>query len=288
MKSIKETLIQILFGLVAFVVIIFTSLGISFDFSLLREIAYWIEVLIKLAVTMIFFNIIYYIYRKNIMHDTKSRFYKAFATNKLRIKKIENDRLYDKLEQAIKEENQERLETKCNNLLHLICTRVTYAEVMEMEDGKFLPAEDLAKKYRVFKHKMLFVKVVERIRSGRVRVKPITEKQFLQDKELLRDPIDKYDYSIGWEETKRNLEKIIIFLITQIIGTAIVFSFFMPNFWAELVTNLFVVLGAIFSGFLSAQQNIKLKTAIYEHRNAFLHKKLNLEEEYILETTEKK
>ena len=165
---------------------------------------------------------------------------------------------------------------------------LNYNDVMEKVDNEYIPVDELVKSYRVFKHKRRFCRLVERIRSGRIRLKQITEKQFLQDKELLKEPIDRYDYSVGWEETKRNLEKIIIFLITQIIGTAIVFGFFKPNFWAELIMNLFVVLSAIFSGFLSAQQNIKLKTAIYEHRNAFLRKNLDLDEEFTPQIIEKK
>ncbi len=125
-----------------------------------------------------------------------------------------------------------------------------------------------------------FNKLVKKIREGRIKVPQIKAEIFLQDKEMLLEKYDVYDFSNIIYELKRNSKKITTFLICSIIASTLTFSFVAPNFWTALLTNFTLFVGATVSGFSSSAKSIKIKTALYEKRNQFLHKYLDLKIEY--------
>lgn len=278
-NHVFETVTQMLFLVLFTLLVVFISLGIKQDFSRLKTTEFWIEVGAQLAVTMVIFNIVHSMDKRNRMHDEKSRFYKAYATNFLRIKEIESKKLYEELDKVVEQKNQELLEKKCNDKLHKLCTRVFYKDVITNE-----PIEYVISKHKVFKKReKRFTKLVMKIRTGRIKIKEVKAETFLQDKELLFDKAEIYDFNNAVVELKRNVEKAITFLFCSIIGATITFSFVNPNFWTALVTNLSLFIGAAMSGFFSSAKDIKRKTALYEKRNTFLLKYLDLSVEYKVE-----
>ncbi len=275
-KHIVETTSKVIFMFLLGVVVILISLGIKQDFSRIKTSAFWTETGAQLFVTMVIFNIVYSIDLGNRMHDKKSRFFRAYATNTLRRKEIDKNKLGDKLEEAVGLKNKEILIKKCNNLLHRICTRVYYEDVVTEE-----PVEDIISRCKVNKKReKKFIKLVNKIREGRIKITPIKADIFLQDKESIFEKEDVYDYSNFVYESKRNLIKMGVFLGSTVLMATITFSFVSVNFWSAFLTNFTLFIGATVSGFTSASKSIKLKTAIYEKRNQFLHKYLDLSLEY--------
>jgi len=130
MKNIFETLTQLLFILMGFIVIVLLYLGITLDFTQIKTIAFWVKVSVQLVFTMIVFNTVYTMDRTKRMHNSESRFFKAYATNRMKVKYLEKEKLYDELEKAVKQENADRLEKKCNRKLHRLCTRINYSDVI--------------------------------------------------------------------------------------------------------------------------------------------------------------
>ena len=276
MKNTIETFVQILFIVLFGILVILVSLGIEQDFTRVKTTEFWVEVSAQLALTMIIFNIVHALDKNNRLHDEGSRFFSAYATNRLRIKEIEDQKLYDKLDVAVEEKNKETLIIKCNNKLHKLCSRVNYNDVISDE-----PIEYVIKKFRVLKKKQKkFKKLVEKIRAGRIKVKTLNAEIFLHDKELLFEKREVYDYNSFMSELKRNTEKAITFLVCSVITATITFSFHSPNFWTALATNFTLFLGAAISGIFSSIKDVKRKTALYEKRNTFLHKYLDLKVEY--------
>lgn len=277
-KHFFSTAIQILFCIVFSIVVIIISLGIEQDFSKILSITYWIQVVSQLSSTMVIFNIVYSLDINNRMHEKTSRFYNAYATNRLRIKEIESKKLYDELDNAVNIKNYEILVKKCNHLLHKICTRVSYDDIILSE----VSIEEIIIKYKVAeKRKKKFIKLVEKIREGRIKVTHIKSDIFLQDKETsFMKNEDIYDYSNVAYEVKRNVRKGLLFLICSILIAVTSFSFVAPDFWSAILTNFTLFCGATMSGFISSSRSIKQKTALYEKRNQFLHKYLGLTTEY--------
>ena len=178
---IFETLSQIIFLLVFTIFAILVSLGISQDFSVLATTEFWVQIASQLVLTMTIFNIVHGMDLRNRMHNEDSRFFKSFATFRLRVKEIDTQKLYDKLDVAVEEKNKERLIKKCNDKLHRLCTRVNYEDVITQD-----PVDYLINKFKVFeKREKKFKKLVEKIRTGRIRVVPVKAEVFLQDKEVI-------------------------------------------------------------------------------------------------------
>lgn len=275
-KHLLETTTKIVFIIIFTIVVVLISLGIEQDFSKLQTSTFWIKVGAQLLMTMVIFNVVYSIDTNNRMHDKTSRFFSAYATNRLRIKEIESNKLYDALDKAVGDKNKELLVKKCNKLLHKVCTRVSYEDVITEEHIEYI-----INKFRVNKKReKKFIKLVKKIREGRIKVNQIKSEIFLQDKEMLFEQCDIYDFSNAIYELKRNTKKMLTFLICSIITSTITFSFASPNFLSALLTNFTLFLGATVSGFTSSSKSVKLKTALYEKRNQFLHKYLDLTIEY--------
>lgn len=275
-KHVFETATKIVFLILFAIVVVMISLGIQQDFSRIKTAEFWIEVSAQLAITIVIFNVVYSIDVDNRMHDKSSRFFKAYATNFMRIKEIEKRKLYDQLDTAVSEKNKEMLIKKCNQLLHRICTRVNYEDVISDEHIEYI-----INKFRVAKKReKKFIKLVNKIREGTIKTTSVRAEMFLQDKEMLFERSDVYDFNNVVFELKRNAGKVITFLLCAVMTSVLSFSFVRANFWAVFASNFTLFLGAMISGFTSSAKNIKLKTALYERRNAFLSKYLDLTVEY--------
>lgn len=273
-----ETLSQILFLGLFSILVILVSLGINQDFTAIGTVEFWTEVSIRLIITIILFNVIYYMDKRNRMHDTESRFYKAFATNRLKVKEIEKNELYSALDKAVEEENEELLEELCNQLIHRYCTRVSYnVAISDEEISKIL--ED----YKVLpKRRKKLTDLILKIRAGAIKLKHYVKADyFLNDKELAKIKTAVYDYSELALSIQRNTVKALTFTFCSIFIATISFSLVSVDFWTTFVTNFTLFLGAMVSGFASSYKDIKLKTAIYEKRNRFLLRRLQINIEYI-------
>ncbi len=275
MKNIFETLTQLLFILMGFIVIVLLYLGITLDFTQIKTIAFWVKVSVQLVFTMIVFNTVYTMDRTKRMHNSESRFFKAYATNRMKVKYLEKEKLYDELEKAVKQENADRLEKKCNRKLHRLCTRINYSDVIGGRSAEELMTENEVKK-RINRLK----KLINKIRAGEIKIRELKSKSFLGDKEITGMEYEEYDYNETVYELKRNVKKVVIFLISSIMASSITYAFVSPNFLLAFINNITLLIGAAFSGFISSGQNVKKKTLIYEKRNAFLLRYLNITEEY--------
>lgn len=274
--KVLETLIQALFVLVTFVLVVLISLGITLDFEKIKTVTFWIETFSHFCLSMVAFNFLYVYDRHKRMHDKNSRFFKAYATNRLRVKHVEKNKLYDELDKAIAEETFLRLKEKCESKLHRLCTRLSYEDVMSEKD-----VQELMNDCRVLpKRKPKLEKLILRIRAGEIHVNEIREKVFLTDKELVENKNDNYDFNDLKVELNRNLSRGLAFWGLSIAIAMIGFAFYSPNFLESLLKNFLFVLGGMGSGITSAIQNVKLRTSIYESRNRFFQRRMNIEIEY--------
>lgn len=285
MKNIGETLLQIVFIVFAFILIMLISLGISWDFTQIKTLEFWVKVGSQTALVTTVFNFVYALDKRNKTHDGQSRFYKAYATNRIKIKIIHQKKLYDDLDNAVEQENLNILIEKCNNKLHKICTRINYEEIIGDN-----PIEEIIKEKRIStKRKFLIFRsdakrieiLIKKIRGGSIRVKKIKADIFLQDKELgCYEKAKSYDYNEISEAISRNTSKIISYLIMTIVLASIVFGSYSINFWSVFVTNITLCLSSMVSAFLSSSKTVKHKTSVYEHRNDFLLRYLDIKDEY--------
>lgn len=280
MKSIFETILQVFLGIAAFVVSLLITLGISSDFSRISTAAYWIEVAAGAGLMLVIYNLIYIMDQSNRAKNTHSRYYVAFQTNRLRMNFIHENKLYDKLDQAVKDENEERYIKKCTKLIHRITSRTSYADIKGcngLEELAALGSRLLLKK----RAKKRLERLYTRISSGKVKIKEIKTENLLRDKEITLAEPEQLDYSDTALETKRNIQKVVSFVLFSVISAVFTFSLTSIPFWQAFVKNVTMFFGAAISGFASSRGKTNFKTNIYENRNTFFERRLGITDKFI-------
>lgn len=275
--EIFETLSKIALTAFMFVVIMLISLGIELDFSKLYKVSFWITVGTQLAFVMIVFNMVATSHSRTKSKNKNSRFYSAYATNMLRIKDIEDNKRYDDLTEAVNKENEELYKQKCNDKIHAITSRLGYNEIVENIDNM----NHLCEKYRITgRSAKRLKKVACKVISGSYHFPRIKDKMFLKDKELSSSNKSMIAFNVAGDKFKGNTWRTITFLSITILINVIGYKYNSVDFWTWVITNLTLVISAIVSGFYEGHREIQLRTAMYEERNAFLQKHLDLNIKY--------
>ena len=279
MRNVFETILQVFLGIAAFVVSLLITLGISSDFTRVSTAAYWIEVAAGAGLMLVIYNMIYIMDQNNRARNTRSRYYVAFQTNRLRMNFIQENKLYEQLEQAVKDENEERYIKKCTKLIHRITSRTSYEDIKNcngIEEVNNLSEKLLLKK----RGKKKLVRLYTKITSGKIKIKEIKTDNLLRDKEITSTEPEQLDYSDAALETKRNIQKVLSFILFSVISAVFTFSLTSVPFWQAFVKNVTMFFGAAISGFASSRGKTNFKTSIYENRNTFFERRLGITEKF--------
>lgn len=279
MRNVFETILQVFLGIAAFVVSLLITLGISSDFTRVSTAAYWIEVAAGAGLMLVIYNMIYIMDQNNRARNTRSRYYVAFQTNRLRMNFIQENKLYEQLEQAVKDENEERYIKKCTKLIHRITSRTSYEDIKNcngIEEVNNLSERLLLKKRGKKKLARLYTKIT----SGKIKIKEIKTDNLLRDKEITSTEPEQLDYSDAALETKRNIQKVLSFILFSVISAVFTFSLTSVPFWQAFVKNVTMFFGAAISGFASSRGKTNFKTSIYENRNTFFERRLGITEKF--------
>ncbi len=276
-NEIFETLSKIALTVFLFIAMMLITLGIELDFSKLLTFSYWITVATQLAFVMIVYNLVCTTHGRTKARNIKSRFYIAYATNVLRVKEIENNNLYLPLSEAVEEENEEIYKRKCNEKIHAITSRFGYEEIVKNIDN----LDELFETCKISNRQAKRLKkVAYKAVSGGYRCVRIKDKMFLKDKELIPHDKSMIALNVANDKLKGNAMRMIMFLVPTIILNVIAYHYTSVDFWTWFVTNLTLCISAVVSGFYEAQREIRSRTAMYEERNAFLKRYLNLDMVY--------
>ena len=275
--EIFETLSKIALIVFLFILIMLISLGIELDFRKLYQLSFWITVGTQLAYVMIVFNMVASAHIRTKSRNKDGRFFIAYATNRLRIKEIEDNKRYDDLSEAVNKENEELYKQKCNDKIHAITSRFGYNEIVENIND----LDNLCEKYRITgRNAKRLKKVACKVISGSYHFTRIKDKMFLKDKELCTNNKSMIAFNVAQDKLKGNSARIITFLIITILFNVMGYTYNSVDFWSWLMTNLIILISAIVTGFYEGYREISLRTAMYEERNSFLKKYLNLDVVY--------
>lgn len=271
-NEIFETLSKIVYACLLLIVMIIITLGIELDFKKLLDWHYWVQVGTQLMVVMTVFNMVTTFHVKTKSTNENGRFYKAWYANKAHIEKIENNNLYDALTKAVEDENESIYIKECNNLLHSISYRLNYNQIIENIDDLSVLVEKYKIKKRRYKRRLN--RIALKIYSGKVKSKKLKDDIFLRDKELNFKDDSLIALNTAKDKVKGNMIKMSTFLILSMFIQMLSTNFQTVNFWSWLITNLTLFISAVSSGFYEANREVRLRTAMYEERNAFLKRRL--------------
>lgn len=273
-----RTIAQLLFVAVAFVLAIAITMGFRFDVAALKDVGFWVEVSIKLAATLIIYNTVFGIDNNARRQIEDSKYYVTLATNRLRVREIYRAKLFGELDKAIDAENKEKHEQKCNQMLRCVSRRVSYGDIdwenpdIEALSKKLLLSPRVANKLK---------KVITRIANGAVTYPTVEPDDILVDKDGVKDSPPSIVFDVKKFVLKQNLFKSLSFLLSTMAMTIVSFSATKMDFWAAVLTNSILLLGAVVSGISFSFNYIKTRTEIFEQRNRFIERRMGITVEYV-------
>ncbi len=280
-KNTFNTIVTVAFVLLAFVLLILMSAGISLEFDRLADINYWINILIRLVVMMLLYNIIFTFDLHQRKNEPNTAHYIAVATKQLRVNRIKRENLFVELGKAVDTENEERYAAECTRRLHRVTVRVNFDDLPTEKCDLTKWLADIKEKYLINdKDLKRLKKVVLKILNGKVKIRKLTADDIL---DMLGDDNEKNDVIIfrsGVLIRYQNLIKAAMFLIG--VTTMTVFRWH-PS-WTDIVFDIIInstlLIGATYSAIINAKYFLKRKTIVFNNQNILLAKRMGLTEEY--------
>lgn len=278
-----QTLIQFALLIVAFILVAMLSTGFKLDWDKIDE-AFAILVAIRLAFTIVTYNVVFSIDNINRRKVQDTNYYVTLATNKKKIEVIYKNKLFNELDTAIKEENKERFIKTCNNLIRSVSSRLSYDDICTInEEGKtvFKDVDTLLKYYSLSENKAKQLKIVlTKITDGDVKFEEIEADDILIDRDEKGDKTATMKFNYKAFLFKKNIVKAVTFFATSIVMTIMQFTGGMANFWVELFKNLTLLLGGAVSAVMLSYTYVKIRTGVFDQKNKFLEKRMGIMDKY--------
>ena len=285
MKDLTKTLSQVMFILLGFVLIVIVTSGFSISMQDLKSVTFWAEIAIKEVILLVAFNIVYDTERRNRTQNPASRFYREIGTKQLRVKQIYDNRLFEQLRNAVKEENKQRIDDEVTRLFHKATVRVSADDLPEGEFnvGEWLVA--MQTKYKLSEKVMpKLEKITQKIIDGKFKVSFIDDTSILldYDKEYGRKRQNEMTFAVGKVKAKQTLGKAGTFIISTVAMTGISFAPVTASaIFQALLTNTMLLLSAFLSGVGSAYKSVAMQTEAIRCQNLFLSARMGLNDVFI-------
>lgn len=277
---------QLLFVAVAFFLVVWASMGFDIDLAKLTDYKFWYLCIAKLAVVLAIHNSIFGIYSNGLRMIEESKYYVTVATNRKRVDKIYDQKLFSNLDIAVKDENKDAYIKACNQALREVTTRLSYEDLnieAKDENSKPIPVDTKAicKKFILgWWQSLLLKRVIKKIVNGKIKYDIMDADDILKDKDAAKDVEISPAFDMRKFLFKLNRNKAITFLVSTVAMT--IFAFNQPdmNFWQSLITNSVLLLNSLISGISMANSYIKTRTAVFEQKNRFLERRMGINNSY--------
>jgi hypothetical protein len=271
-------------------------MGFDFKPEKLKDTSFRVLVGVRLAVTLITYNIVFGIDNRNRRTAEDTKYYVTLATNKLKVDAIYNEKKFPELDKAVDDENGESYQKACNEKLHKITSRLSYQDVKDCADMEKLYTERLISNkkdswFKKFLRKLFFIKTqrekidkaVEKIRNGKVRYEEITADDILIDKDSKRDSKQSLKFDFGKFLFWQNVYKIFTFMASTVIMTIIDPNKSTADIWVIILLSLSLMSGAVVSAIMLSYTYVKIRTGVFDRRNKFLLRRMDIRAEYIVQ-----
>lgn len=285
MRDITKTISQVLFLALGFILIVVVTSGFSLDLVKLKSPTFWTEIAIKEVVLIVAFNIVYDMERRNRTQNKFGRFYKEIGTKQLRVKQIYDNKLFDQLKDAVKAENQQRIDDEVTRLLHKATVRVGADDLPsgDLDVEQWLC--EMQTKYKLSEKVMpKLEKQIRKIVDGKFKVHFIDADAILldYDREHGRRRQAEMVFAPGKVKMRQTFGKAGTFVLSTIAMTCIQFApFTWGNIFQAILTNTLLLLSAFLSGTGSAIKSVAMQTETLRCQNLFLSSRMSLNDVFI-------
>ena len=148
-KNTFNTIITVAFVLLAFILLVLLSAGIRLEFDRLADGEYWANIIIRLAIMLLLYNVIFVFDLQKRKAEQGTAHYLAVGTKQMRVNRIKRENMFDRLGEAVEAENDERYRATCTNLINKVCLRLRYEDLpAEKADLNKWLADTKERRYR--------------------------------------------------------------------------------------------------------------------------------------------
>lgn len=285
MKDFTKTISQVLFLVLAFILVVVLTSGFSLDLAKLKSPTFWTEIAVKEVVLLFAFNIFHEMQRRNKTQNKYGRFYKEIGTKQLRVKQIYDNKLFDQLKDAVKAENKQRIDDEVTRLLHKATVRVSADDLPEGDLDVEQWLCEMQVKYKLSEKVMQKLVVqIRKIVDGKFKVHLIDEDAILldYDRENGRRRQAEMVFAPGKVKMRQTFGKAGTFILSTIAMTCIQFApFSWGNLFHAFLTNTLLLLSALISGVTSADKSVSMQTETLRCQNLFLSRRMSLNDVFI-------
>lgn len=272
-----RTVAQIVLLVLVAILAVAWELVVDFNLSRLLTLEFWASVAVKLIVTIICYNIIFTIDNTNRRAVEDSKYFVTLATNKIRIDRIYSEKRFAELKEAVDKENEDNKVSAYDSALHEVDCTLSYADIKDLDDDGVEQLKD--KRLYSSRQFKKIKKVISKIRRGRIRFEFITPEDILFDKEGRKDSVAHMKMNTSLFVLKNNAMKIGSFLLCSIaLGVVEGVAASGTNLWFSILSNLTLIAGALVSAVSSSFNYVKMRTNVFDARNRFLERRLDMHE----------
>lgn len=280
-KNTFNTVITVVFVLLAFILLVLLSAGIRLEFDRLADGEYWANILIRLAIMLLLYNVIFAFDLQKRKAEQGTAHYLAVGTKQLRVNRIKRENMFEQLGNAVEEENDERYKNTCTNLINKVCLRLRYEDLpAEKADLNKWLADTKERLYLGDRDLKKVKKVVLKILNGKVQYEKLTADDILNmlgEANIRNDAITFQSAAIV---RRQNFIKALTFLVGVVAMTVFRYYPTWTDFLFDIIINATLLVGATYSAILNSKSFLRRKTAVVENQNIFLSKRMGLTDEY--------
>lgn len=280
-QAVFRTITQILFIVIAFIVSIIVANGFSLDFTKIWSWEFAVEVLSKLIITLLTYNIVFSMDSQNRRRAGNTSYFITVMTNRERIDKIYKDNRIAELDEVLKKYNEESYIKACNRKLHNYSSRISFDKLnLELGLIKEIKA-DIKERFKLSGRTLRRIsRVIKKIQSGKIKFEKVEADDILVDKDEKNDKQVSMILNTGTFILKQNLIKAVTFLLGVVFMTVINPNNGDINIWVEIAKNSTLLLGGIVSAMTLSANYIKMRTDTFELRNRFLLNRMKLDDTF--------
>lgn len=281
-KNTFNTIITVAFVLLAFVLLVLLSAGIRLEFDRLADGEYWANILIRLAIMLLLYNVIFVFDLQKRKTERATAHYIAVGTKQLRVNRIKRENLYAELGAAVEAENSERYRNTCTNLINKVCLRLRYedlpTEKCDLEKWLSDKKEEL---YLSEKDTKKVKKTVLRVLNGKVHYEKLTADDILDMLGEVNTHNDAITFQSATVIRRQNFMKACTFLAGVVAMTVFRYYPTWTDFVFDIIINATLLVGATYSAILNSKSFLKRKTLVVDNQNIFLSKRMGLTDEFV-------
>lgn len=280
-KNTFNTIITVAFVLLAFVLLVLLSAGIRLEFDRLADGEYWANIVIRLAIMLLLYNVIFVFDLQKRKAEQGTAHYLAVGTKQLRVNRIKRENMFDRLGEAVEAENDERYRATCTNLINKVCLRLRYEDLpAEKADLNKWLADTKERLYLGDRDLKKVKKVVLKILNGKVGCEKLTADDILDMLGEANVHSDAITFQSAAIVRRQNFIKALTFLAGVVAMTVFRYYPTWTDFLFDIIINATLLVGATYSAIINSKSFLKRKTSVVENQNIFLSKRMGLTDEY--------